>query len=71
MQQGQIKIISVFLVMGLKISGRVGTHIIFFLNLEKYMILCILKGISPFKMNKIIFFPEHQKKILGFTSKFR
>ena len=35
------------------------------------MILYILKGISPFKMHKIIFFPENLKKILGFTSKFR
>ena len=26
------------------------------------MILCILKGISPFKMHKIIFFPENLKK---------
>ena len=34
------KEISVFRVTGLKILGRVGTH--FFL--EKYMILCILKG---------------------------
>ena len=35
------------------------------------MILCILKGILPFKMQKLIFFPENLKKILGFTSKFR
>ena len=25
----------------------------------------------PFKMHKIMFFPENLKKILGFTSKFR
>ena len=40
------KKISVFLVTGLKILGRVGTHnffIIFFL--EKKIILCIFKGI--------------------------
>ena len=34
------------------------------------MILCILKGISPFMISEIIFFPENLKKILGFTSKF-
>ena len=28
------------------------------------------KAILPFKMHKIIFFPENLKKILGFTSKF-
>ena len=38
---------------GLKILGRVGTH--FFLW-KKNIILCILKGIPPFKMHKIIFF---------------
>ena len=51
------KKISVFLVMGLKILGRVGTH---FFNycfiLEK--ILCILKGISPFEMHKLYFSPK-------------
>ena len=25
----------------------------------------------PFKMHKILFFPENLKKIIGFTSKFR
>ena len=35
-----------------------------------YISVYILKGISPFKMHKIIFFPENMKKILGFTSKF-
>ena len=31
------------------------------------MILCILKGILPLKMHKIIFFPENlKKKIIGF-----
>ena len=38
---------------------------------EKYIALCILKGIWPFKMHKIIFFPEKLKKFLGFTSKAR
>ena len=37
----------------------------------KKVILCILKGISPLKMHKIIFFPGYLKKVLGFTSKFR
>ena len=44
--------ISVFRVMGLKILGSVGTHI--FLkkkNSGKNIILCILKGIKPFKMH--------------------
>ena len=67
------KKISVFLVMGLKILGRVGTHI--FVNyflLEKNIISCILKGEMPFKMHKIIyFFPENLKKVLGFTIKYR
>ena len=38
---------------------------------EKYIALCILKGILPFKMHKIIFFPDNLKKFLGFTSKAR
>ena len=37
---GPNKKISVFQVAGLKTLGRVGTHIF-----EKYIILCILKGI--------------------------
>ena len=49
---------SAFQVTGLKILGRIGTH--FFLE----------KNI-PFKMHKIIFFPENLKKILAFTSQFR
>ena len=28
------------------------------------MILCILKGVSPSKMHKIILLPENQKKFL-------
>ena len=47
--------------MGLKILGRVGTHIFF---LEKNIIICILK-VDRF------FFSENLKKILGFNSKFR
>ena len=35
------------------------------------MILCTLKGILPFKMHKIIFFPENLKQILGFTRTLR
>ena len=50
---------------GLKILGRVGTHIVF-----NYF-LRILKGNLLFKMHKIIYFPENLKKILGFTSKYR
>ena len=66
------KQISVFQVTGLKILGRVGTYIFLSIFLsEKNTILCILKGILPFKMNKIIFFPENLKRNLGFTSKFR
>ena len=48
--------------------------IVFLINffLEKNIILCILKGILPFKTHKIIFFPETLRKIiLGFTSKVR
>ena len=58
------KEISAFRVTGLKILGRVGTHIfliIFFLgNIQFY---AFLKAILPFKMHKIIFFPENLKKI--------
>ena len=58
------KKISVFRVPCLKVLGRVCTHkkilIIFFL--EKNIILCILKGISPFKMHKIIFFSSEKLK---------
>ena len=45
----------------------VGTHIFFS---GKNITLCVLKGILPFKMHEIIFFPEDQKKNLGFTSKY-
>ena len=34
---------------------------------DENIILCILKGISPFKMHKITFFSENLKKNLGFT----
>ena len=71
---GQIKKTqtSVFWVTGQKILGRVGTHFFFrFFFLEKNIILCILKDEKPFKMHKIIFFPETLKQILGFTSKLR
>ena len=57
-------------VTGLKILGRVGTHFSYgFISGKKNS--CILKGISPFKMHKIIYFPENLKKNLGITSKFR
>ena len=62
---------SVFQVTGLKILGTVGTHIYLSEKKTHTIILCILKGILPFKMHKIYIFPENPKKILGFTSKFR
>ena len=67
------KKISVFQVTGLKNLGRVGTQIFYLIIffLEKIKFYAFLKGISPFKMHKIIFFPENLRKILGFTSKFR
>ena len=53
-----------FRVIGQKILGRVGTYIFFnFFFPGKNIILCILKGISPFKMHKMIFFPENLKKV--------
>ena len=56
------KKISVFPVTGLKILGRVGTHILF-LFFFKYNFMH-LEGISPFKMDKIICFSrKHEKKI--------
>ena len=65
------KKISVFRETGLINLGRVGTHIFnCFFFLEKSIILCILKGILPFKMHTIIFF-QKALKILGFTSNFR
>ena len=47
-----------FQITAAKILGRVGAHIFS----GKKLIVCILKGISPFKMHKIIFFPENLKK---------
>ena len=46
----------------------VNRHTYFFLE---NIILYILRGISPFKMHKIIFFPRKPEKILGFNIKFR
>ena len=43
-----------FQVTGIKISGRVGTHIIFS-GKKIYIILCILKGTCPFKMHKFTY----------------
>ena len=53
----------------LGIVGLRNFLIIFFSG--KNIILCILKGILPFKMHDIIFFSRKGEKILGFTSKFR
>ena len=55
----EAKKICVFQVTGVKILGRVGTHIFF---LEKiYIILCILKGVTPFKKYTTLIFPENLK----------
>ena len=65
------KNISVFRVTGLKTIGSVGTHVFNFF-FGKNIILCILKGILPFKMYKIIYiFSRKPGKTLGFNSKFR
>ena len=48
---------------------REGRYTFFFSG--KNIFLCILKGILPFKIHKIIFFPENLKKNLRFTSKLR
>ena len=45
------KMISVFQVMGLKILGRVGSLFLIIFFSGKNVILCILKGIKPFKMH--------------------
>ena len=60
------KKISVVRVAGLKIVGRVGTHIIF--SGKKYNLIHFERH---FKMHKIIFFPRKPEKILCSTSKFR
>ena len=59
---------NVFWVTSLKILRSLGTH--FFLQKKKYNFMHF-ECISPFKMHKIIFFPENLKKILGCTSKLR
>ena len=60
------KKIGVLRVTGLKTLGRVGRHTCCcFFNCffsGKQIILCILKDILPFKMHKIIFFPENLGK---------
>ena len=69
----QLKKISVFLVTGLNILVRVSAHIFFWI---KNIILCILKGILPFKMHKIVYFFQispfkiHKKKIPKSLKKF-
>ena len=52
------KKISLFRVTGWNILGRVGLTFFFFdfFFWIFFKILCILKGISPFKMHKIVFF---------------
>ena len=50
---------------GPQIVGRKGTIFESYISLENYIILCILKGISPFKIHKV--FSENLKKNLGFT----
>ena len=65
LQYGQIKKIRVFRATGLKILGKVGTHIFsnIFLLLEINIILFILKGICLSKCIKsYIFSPENLKK---------
>ena len=52
--------------MGLKILGRVGTHIVLKKIWNKKIIICILKGIAPFNMHKIIYFPFNMHKIIYF-----
>ena len=66
-----IKKVSVLWVTGLKILGRVGTHIFLIISFsgKKYNFIHLI-GILPFKMHKIIFFPENLKKILRFIDKF-
>ena len=67
--------ISVFRVTVLKILGRVGTPFFCSFFPEKNIILCILKGISPLKMQKIIYFFQktwkksrfHQKILVGWS----
>ena len=61
------KKISVFRVTGLKILGRVGTQVFFKLNWGGgVIILCILKGISPFKMHNIIIVSRKPEKNYSF-----
>ena len=54
---------SVFRVTGLKILGRVGTHMFFFIFFWKKYNLMHFERQSPFKMHKIIHFPEILEKI--------
>ena len=59
--------------MGLKILGRVGTHLLFFnyFFFWKKINFMHFERKMPFKMHKIIFFPENLKKNLVFTRKLR
>ena len=56
------KCVTMFRVMGLKISGRDATHnLLNHFFLDKNIILCILKGILPFKIH-LKKLPENLKK---------
>ena len=58
-----MKKISMFWGKGLENLGRVGRHISLILFFSgKNVILCILIGISPFKMHKIIFSSRKPEK---------
>ena len=50
-----------------KSTNRVDTHTFFS---GKYNVM-LLKGISPFKMHKIIYFPRKPENILSYTSELR
>ena len=62
---GQIKKKIMFQVMDLKILGRVYTHISFSGKIYN-IILCFLKGLSPFKKHKIKCFTRNTEKYSRF-----
>ena len=59
---------SVFQVTSLKILGRIGSDTYFFNN---FFLQKKIYNFMHFKMQKIIYFPENLKKILGFTTRVR